>query len=136
MIQLLAAKYTKDIAYIFFVLFMGTLLPTSSHAARRKNGFPANRVPFTGKKPVRPLYYNAGRAPGKTPVNPDKKAKAVKVQTGVIAAKKDIGGPSQPEMSKFKSVNSDNLVNLFTGDFSYNIPLLDVGGYPINIFYD
>jgi hypothetical protein len=27
-------------------------------------------------------------------------------------------------------------VNLFTGDFSYNIPLLDVGGYPINLFYD
>lgn len=47
----------------------------------------------------------------------------------------DIDGPSQPEMKSFKSVNADNLVNLFTGDFSYSIPLLDVGGYPINIFY-
>ena len=50
--------------------------------------------------------------------------------------KKFIGGPSQPEMSAFKSAGTDNLVNLFTGDFSYNIPLLDVGGYPVNIFYD
>lgn len=47
-----------------------------------------------------------------------------------------IGGPSQPEMSAFKPASADNLVNLFTGDFSYNIPLMDVGGYPINIFYD
>ncbi|MFT3981669.1 MAG: PA14 domain-containing protein [Ferruginibacter sp.] len=45
-------------------------------------------------------------------------------------------GPSQPEMQSFKSVNTDNLVDLFTGDFSYNIPLLDVGGYPIGIHYN
>lgn len=46
-----------------------------------------------------------------------------------------IGGPTQPEMTSFKSVGSDNMVDLFSGDFSYNIPLLDVGGYPINMFY-
>ena len=28
------------------------------------------------------------------------------------------------------------MVNLFTGNFSYNIPLLDVGGYPVNLYYD
>lgn len=47
-----------------------------------------------------------------------------------------IGGPSQPEMSSFKSVGADNMVSPFTGDFSYNIPLMDVGGYPINLFYN
>ncbi|MCR6720404.1 MAG: hypothetical protein NVV59_08930 [Chitinophagaceae bacterium] len=50
--------------------------------------------------------------------------------------KVDIGGPGQPEMSSFKSAGVDNMVNLFTGDFSYNIPLLDLGGYPVNIFYN
>lgn len=45
------------------------------------------------------------------------------------------GGPDQPEMASFKSVGSDNMVDLFSGDFSYNIPLLDAGGYPINLFY-
>jgi hypothetical protein len=45
-------------------------------------------------------------------------------------------GPGQPEMASFKSVGADNMVNLFTGDFSYNIPLLDVDGYPVNIFYN
>ena len=56
---------------------------------------------------------------------------------GVAAAKKGafIGGPTQPESQSFKSVNSNNMVDLFSGDFSYNIPLLDVGGYPVNIAY-
>lgn len=46
------------------------------------------------------------------------------------------GGPDQPEFSSFTQVGNDNLVNPFTGDFSYNIPLMDVEGYPINIVYD
>ena len=45
------------------------------------------------------------------------------------------GGPKQPEMEAFTSVNANNMVDLFSGDFSYNIPLLDVGGYPVNIAY-
>ncbi|MBN9381987.1 MAG: hypothetical protein J0H74_14565 [Chitinophagaceae bacterium] len=45
------------------------------------------------------------------------------------------GGPTQPEMQAFQSVNANNMVDLFTGDFSYNIPLMDVGGYPLNISY-
>jgi hypothetical protein len=48
----------------------------------------------------------------------------------------DIGGPASPEASSFKAVGADNLVNLFSGDFSYSIPLLDVGGYPVNLFYN
>src|SRR5258708_5545546 len=45
------------------------------------------------------------------------------------------GGPAQPEMQAFQSVNANNMVDLFSGDFSYNIPLMDVGGYPVNISY-
>jgi hypothetical protein len=45
------------------------------------------------------------------------------------------GGPTQPEMQAFQSVNNNNMVDLFSGDFSYNIPLMDVGGYPINLSY-
>ncbi|NII26633.1 hypothetical protein HB364_16205 [Pseudoflavitalea sp. X16] len=47
----------------------------------------------------------------------------------------DGGGPGQPEMAAFTSVSSANMVDLFSGDFSYNIPLLDVGGYPVNLAY-
>lgn len=44
-------------------------------------------------------------------------------------------GPGQPEMNSFQSVNASNMVDLFTGDFSYNIPLMDVGGYPVGLHY-
>ncbi|MFZ1380771.1 MAG: hypothetical protein WAS56_13960, partial [Saprospiraceae bacterium] len=52
------------------------------------------------------------------------------------ADKLEHGGPSMPEASAFTSTSSGNLVNLATGDFNYSIPLLDVGGYPINLNYD
>jgi len=46
------------------------------------------------------------------------------------------GGPSQPEVQSFSPIGTSNMVDLFTGDFSYNIPLIDVGGYPINLSYN
>ena len=49
------------------------------------------------------------------------------------------GGPSSPETSAFTPVGASELVDLTTGDFSYNIPLMTVpgpnGGYPISIGY-
>ncbi len=44
-------------------------------------------------------------------------------------------GPSQPEMTGFQPISGSDLVDLFTGDFNYNIPLMDVGGYPLNLAY-
>lgn len=44
-------------------------------------------------------------------------------------------GPSQPEASEFQPASIDNLVDPFTGDFSYNIPVMEIGGYPINLSY-
>lgn len=46
------------------------------------------------------------------------------------------GGPSQPEVQSFEPVGTSDMVNLFSGDLTYNIPLLDVDGYPINIAYN
>src|SRR5690348_438074 len=49
------------------------------------------------------------------------------------------GGPSQPEVTQFQQVSASDMVDLFTGDFSYNIPLFEVpgpnGGYPFNLNY-
>ena len=44
-------------------------------------------------------------------------------------------GPVQPEAHGFEPVGTTDMVDPFTGDFVYNIPLLDVEGYPINIAY-
>ena len=49
------------------------------------------------------------------------------------------GGPSQPEFTQFSPVTADNVVDPYTGNFQYNIPLMTVpgpnGGYPINLSY-
>lgn len=44
-------------------------------------------------------------------------------------------GPTQPEVESFEPVGTTDMVDMFTGDFNYNIPLMDVEGYPINIAY-
>ena len=46
------------------------------------------------------------------------------------------GGPSQPEVQAFTPVSTAEMVDLGSGDFKYNIPLMDVGGYPLNIAYN
>jgi hypothetical protein len=45
------------------------------------------------------------------------------------------GGPSQPEVQSFEPVSTSQMVDLSSGSFTYNIPLMDVGGYPINLAY-
>lgn len=50
------------------------------------------------------------------------------------------GGPSQPEMAGFTPLSTDNMVDLFSGDFHYTIPIMTVpgpnGGFPINLNYN
>ncbi|AXT51734.1 hypothetical protein D1818_13105 [Aquimarina sp. BL5] len=45
-------------------------------------------------------------------------------------------GPSQPEFNSFTPVGTSDMVNLSSGNFNYNIPIMDVGGYPLNLAYD
>jgi hypothetical protein len=44
-------------------------------------------------------------------------------------------GPDSPEMGGFTPIEITDYVNKFTGDFNYNIPLFEIGGYPINLAY-
>ncbi|THU30779.1 hypothetical protein FAM09_29710 [Niastella caeni] len=139
MIQLLAAKFSKPIASVFFCMFLFTLFPVRSRAANRINLGVSGPLSIPGKKMEQPWYDRISKM--KRPVT-RKVAELQTIKAPITTAKvvadtkEDIGGPSQPEMSTFKSAGTGNMVNLFTGDFSYNIPLMDVGGYPINIFYN
>jgi hypothetical protein len=45
------------------------------------------------------------------------------------------GGPAQPEFNSFTPIGTSDMVDLSSGDFSYNIPLMDIGGFPINLAY-
>ncbi|MFZ6052360.1 hypothetical protein [Halocola ammonii] len=49
-------------------------------------------------------------------------------------------GPSQPEFSSFEPVATTNMVNEFTGDLTYNLPVLNIpgadgGGYSMSLSY-
>jgi hypothetical protein len=143
MILLLSVKYARYIAGILLNVFLGSLIPVHgrtaasryiphAYASYKANDKDASRAKGN-KLPASALAESVAPVADSTikkPAIPERPP--IKNTTH----KKDIGGPSQPEMSSFKSVGADNLVNLFTGDFSYSIPLLEVGGYPVNLFYD
>lgn len=48
-------------------------------------------------------------------------------------------GPSQPEFSGFAQMPTSEMVDLFSGDFHYDIPIMEVpgvgGSYPLNLNY-
>lgn len=45
-------------------------------------------------------------------------------------------GPKQPEFTSFTPISTSDMVDLSSGDFNYNIPVMDVGGYPLNLSYN
>ncbi len=56
-----------------------------------------------------------------------------------VAALALTSGPTQPEFNEFEPVGTTQMVDLFSGDFTYNIPLFELpgpdGGYPFNLSY-
>ncbi|NLR78309.1 hypothetical protein [Chitinophaga eiseniae] len=44
-------------------------------------------------------------------------------------------GPAQPEAKQFATAGTNDMVDLFTGGFKYNVPVMDIDGYPINLNY-
>lgn len=56
-----------------------------------------------------------------------------------VAAFALTSGPAQEEFASFEPASTSDMVDLYTGDFTYNLPLLSVpgpnGGYPINLAY-
>ncbi|OQP68405.1 GLEYA domain-containing protein [Niastella populi] len=128
MLQTLARK-PKSIAWFFVILFYLQLV----------------LIPVVTRANARPLpktiqSYKTGQLFDKNENSKAQEEPAINRQAVELknpAHVKGIAttGPTQPEMQSFQSVNGNNLVDPFSGDFSYNIPLLDVGGYPVNLHY-
>ncbi len=140
MITLLTQKYRRQIAWFLLFLFYGDVV-TGLHAAtvvykintNRLNSYYGGVTSAAGK--IHKVFNTSNDNRPFIPL----KNKSANFLDRLDKKKPDsvnIGGPGQPEMSRFKSVGANDMVNLFTGDFSYNIPLLDVGGYPVNLFYN
>ncbi len=84
----------------------------------------------------RTLRHSSYVAPGNRLKLPHAAIVAADMELKEQKAETHYGGPGQPESQAFHSVNGDNMVDLFSGDFSYSIPLMDVGGYPLAIGYN
>ncbi|MDP4262203.1 MAG: PA14 domain-containing protein [Bacteroidota bacterium] len=146
MIQLLTGKYQKHVAWLLFLVFYGELAGNLYAGMRILDRTGVYHGLSLGNK--RFTYGSLAAATMEKSAHDRDSMQIERMTTNNIpvdgnnkttirnADKPDIGGPGQPEMTTFKSIGTDNMVNLFTGDFSYNIPLLDVGGYPVNIFYN
>jgi hypothetical protein len=134
------ARYQKTIAWFFAGIFYLELItvPVMTRAAVSRSVVHSRFIPLNADRDL------TGKKESTRPFTDDKDASPLPFP-GVITAGKEKGpgitkkkfttGPTQPEMQSFQSVNANNMVDLFTGDFSYNIPLLDVGGYPVNLGY-
>lgn len=122
----LATRYRKPIAFSLLGIFYAQII-LAGEALRAEWG--------GGGRPL-PVWPEAPKAvtpvPMATPADPGHHAEK---KTPKAPARFFAGGPTQPEMQAFTSVNTNNMVDLFSGDFTYNIPLLDVGGYPVNLSY-
>lgn len=139
---LLISKYNKTIAWFFACLFYFDMifLAATMQAAPVSVAFPGKRYAAQGEWKT---FFEANRMTSQVDKNvfndkikiPGQPAEPVKAQLEAAPLGPSGTGPGQPEMESFSSVNNDNMVDLFTGDFSYNIPLLDVGGYPVNLSY-
>ncbi|MBO9151150.1 PA14 domain-containing protein [Chitinophaga sp. GCM10012297] len=110
------AKGRKGLAWgMLGLLYFEAVIPARAALTRGAEVWPRESRKMAGLSRISPQPAAAIPKTGKTPFN---------------------GGPTQPETQAFSSVNGDNMVDLFTGDFSYNIPLIDVGGYPLALGYN
>src|SRR5687767_1835049 len=105
MIQLLATKYNKHIAYCFFLLLWLGFIPATGRAADnpriRRTEIPGIRSFTVADKYTEMAALSSGFKTGK--------------MVSGSAADKDsafIDGPSQPEMSSFQAAGTNNMVNL------------------------
>ena len=154
MLSIITLRYQKTIAWFFFFIFsfeMAAMAHVQNASAVTSvtdsgyhhfikdnntvaenfyNGPETNTRSKILSETINPIDYNdeSGDKSGKGNRKPYEK------NQNLEAAGKP--GPTQPEMQSFKSVGADNMVDLFSGDMSYNIPLIDVGGYPVSIHYN
>ena len=137
-------QHQKKVAWVLFFLFYADMV-LAAYGGKSYTYFKTSpkltrsTISMNGSEAAKyPNYFDLGNSSGTR--NDDHKPFDVR-KGNVLLNKKNykkhpfIGGPGQPEMQAFQSVNANNMVDLFSGDFSYNIPLMDVGGYPIGLSY-
>lgn len=136
MLKLLGQKYTKHIAFLLISIFYGDFL-AQLHATviTAREYWGSSGKSYAGVY-VNSNPLNVATGMDNSPANKGKKPAAITAVVNKNQKHAPKIGPTQPESSSFQSTGTDNMVDLFSGGFSYNIPLMDVGGYPVSIHYN
>jgi hypothetical protein len=100
------------------------------------NAMPEKR----SERPVKPLPTKA-KVKRVSPIELDSSVHEIEPMTNQpiplrVKHTEEGGGPTQPEVQTFSQASAADMVNPSNGSFSYNLPLMDAGGYPINLFYN
>ena len=144
MVSLISKKYQRDIAFLMLmVLSLNFTAPLYGSGVTGMFDFPERAEEnshlsgglYFGGGPAYNDTEDAALDPAQDYISSEHEGAGVEAVEEEKVEDFDTDGPGQPEMRGFTPVGASDMVDLFTGDFSYNIPLLDVGGYPVNISY-
>jgi hypothetical protein len=131
---LFLARKNNSVAWFMALLLYCDLFLCPAIAMAGANPFPKRGRSLLAYPPINGAHTNYATQKAATNEPTDIMA-VTKLEVAQKPVQRFTTGPTQPEMQQFSSVNSSNMVDLFSGDFSYSIPLLDVGGYPVNLGY-
>lgn len=106
-------------------LFAPTVYAVSDIKSGYKHAFAFKSPSIVSQKDAKKLHVTEAT----------KEAKKTTVKKQAFATKA-MGGPGQVESSSFSLNTTGEMVDPFTGDFSYSIPLMDVEGYPLVLSYN
>lgn len=129
------SKRTKTISWFLLHVFVLQIIPFSSFASRenRLNNVNANEI---GRSNLiermlawsAPLQNEEEKSPAKQFAIKSKTVISTPNSVALKAVSSSSGG--------FTPGSMNDMVDPFTGDFSYTIPLMDVDGYPLTLSYN
>src|SRR5262249_40679937 len=93
---------------------------------------------FVCWQPCKPYSQEIAYSSSKIPLTKSKFVLSI-LLCGLSCTVVTASGPVPPEIASFSPLDQDELVDDFTGDFRYSVPLMDVpgpnGGYPLTLNY-
>lgn len=135
------SKRTKTISWFLLHVFVLQVIPFSSFATKETGMNNADRLPFASSKAKKSALIER-MLTWSAPVS----RKGFVSQPEQTITKPTLSIAPNQDAMKLKAVSSsgggftpgsmNDMVDPFTGDFSYSIPLMDVDGYPLTLSYN
>lgn len=114
---------------LVYALFFQEFVPFARSMNSIEFGRSTSSIPFIEMNPASDTQYENTSSHLE---ESDEENKSNIPKLSVVAS----SGPGQSESSGFSIGTTDGMVDKFTGDFAYSLPLMNVEGYPITLTYN